>query len=127
MDYEPDNRRMGTNTETDSIKLKYLEKFIIDTKWKGIKLVFIISPYYSACSYDSYNAAKMLSEIYNVRLCDFFADKQYNTSKDYFSDSSHLNDTGARIFTKGIIFQLRHVAECRAYNTQQTYQEILPD
>ncbi len=127
MDYEPDNRRMGTNTETDSIKLKYLEKFIIDTKQKGIKLVFIISPYYRACSSDSYKPAKMLTEKYDVPLWDFYADKRYNTSKDYFSDSSHLNDTGARIFTKRIISRLRNTTECRTYNTQQTYQEILPD
>lgn len=101
MDYEPDAIQ-SVAVEADSLKLKYIEKLIVDTQQKGIKLVFMISPFYKASSSDSYDSVKELIKKYDVPFYDFYADEEMSRDKNLFSDPSHLNDKGARAFTEKV-------------------------
>ena len=101
MDYDP-NVVQSVEVEADSLKLKYIEKLIVDTRQRGIKLVFMISPFYKASSSDSYNPVKALVERYDVPFYDFYADEEMSHDKSLFSDPSHLNDKGARVFTEKV-------------------------
>ena len=106
MDYEP-HAAQAVDVEADSLKLKYIEKLIVDTRQKGIKLVFMISPFYKASSSDSYDSVKELIKKYDVSFYDFYADEEMSRDKSFFSDPSHLNDKGARVFTEEVAVILK--------------------
>ena len=106
MNYEP-NAMQSVDVEVDSLKLKYIEKLIIDTQQKGIRLVFMISPFYKASSSDSYDSVKKLAKKYDVSFYDFYADEEMSHDKSLFSDPSHLNDRGARFFTEKVAVILK--------------------
>lgn len=108
MDYEPKAQEPGKKVLTvDSLKLKYLEKLIMDTQTKGIRLIFMISPNYKAKSSVEFDAAKEIIARYGLPLYDFYSDEEISFDKSLFGDSFHMNDKGAQTFTRKIIPILR--------------------
>ena len=108
MNYEPKSANSTTEIKADSIKLKYIEKLIQDTQQKGIKLVFMISPFYNAKNTEAFEPVKKIIEKYNLTLYDFYSDEEITSNKNLFGDPSHMNDKGAQIYTKKIIPLLKH-------------------
>lgn len=68
----------------DSLKLKYLEKLIIDTQTKGIRLIFMISPNYKAKSSVEFDAAKEIIARYEVPFYDFYSDEEISFDKSFW-------------------------------------------
>lgn len=94
--------------EIEEKKLEYVKKFITLCEDNNIKLIFIYSP--------SYNrklpyGAKMIKEIAsknNVPFYNFVTDGKFNNS-ELFYDRTHLNEDGAKLYTKEIIGLLKKV------------------
>lgn len=90
----------------DSTKLKYIEKTI--TKFKNqARLIFVISPVIAATQTPSiYTPLYSLCKKYNITLLDYSA-SYFSLKREYWKDSAHLNDKGAKAFTKQFAFDLK--------------------
>lgn len=91
--------KVAKKIEIDEIKLYYMEKLIEECKGKT-KLLFVVSPYFFQENDTSvYAPIKELCAKHNVPFIEY--DKSiFNENKDLFSDSSHLNDKGATIYSQ---------------------------
>lgn len=99
MEYEPEItfKKAGT---VDSVKLGFFEKFLKCANERGISMVCCVSPSYKPQIDTAYYApVKELCDRYNIVFLDDMSDSEISSNKEYFQDSRHLNDTGARLFT----------------------------
>ena len=104
MDYEPEIKTEENKKTVDTLKLHYFEEFIQLTKNKNIELVCCSSPYYKAPLVDSnYEPIIQLCKKNNVPFLYYGACSGISDEKDLFQDRTHMNDTGARLFTSKLI------------------------
>lgn len=92
----------------DSLKYKYVEQLIVQTKIDGVPLVFIISPSID----DGYNDKEFeiafdLCEKYRIPILDNRHLDGFVNNMELFQDYTHLNHTGAIAYTKDIVKQIR--------------------
>ena len=98
------NERIGpTQTreeEFDDTMMNYLEKFIVSAQAHGVKVVVAISPHYSLGPFAFPTRVRNMLAIPGIQTIDFEG-PEYPEFEDYrlFHDTSHLNDTGARVFS----------------------------
>lgn len=90
--------------ELDSTSINLFDKFITDCKRDNIQLIFMYSPEYIERQHfvenrkDIMDLYKQCFNKYSVPVFDFSADSMsYN--KKYFYNASHLNKTGADLFS----------------------------
>ena len=97
-------------TEVDEVKIHYLEQLIKDANKVGTKVVFVVSPSWKDGNYDvgQYSIVKDLANKYGVPFWEY-TNSDIGRNSDYFEDSSHLNDKGARIFTKLICARINEM------------------
>ena len=100
--YKPQN----VGAEPDSVKLKYMKQLIKLSKEKGFKLVFTASPWYKANERTEFREIVKLSEAYHVPFICHYDDPVFCSDKSWFADTTHLNDTGAKEYTKQICHEL---------------------
>lgn len=81
-----------------------LNRFIDLTKENNVKLIFVRSPSLmlnpSYANSKSYKLIKEIAEEVGVPLLDFYDDKRFVGKYTLFKDRMHLNDEGARLFSK---------------------------
>lgn len=97
--------------DVDSVKMKYLIQLIKQTRERGIKLVFTISPWYKCPNDEEYKILSQLSEQYGIPLISHLKDERFIYNRTFFTDQSHLNDKGARKYTKTIVSELKKIIE----------------
>jgi hypothetical protein len=100
--YTPPSTLRKLDKEADKLKLYYLERLIQACKGKS-KLVFVASPYYGPNTYSSFKPLQKLCRKYDVPFYNFQDNGFYNKHPEWFYDTSHLNETGAKVWTKQII------------------------
>lgn len=90
--------------ETDKVKFFYLEQLLKEAKEKGTNVVFVVSPSWKGGLLESvaYYEVKELANKYNICFIDY-TNSVINDNPEYFEDSSHLNDAGARSFTEDFV------------------------
>lgn len=106
MPYEPEAAEENHVYEYDSLKLHYLEQLIKECQGKT-RLIFFASPLYHASDAVVYEPLKKLCEKYDVPFWNYYTDGEFVNTKDYFSDTSHLNETGATAYTKRIVGRIK--------------------
>lgn len=91
--------------EIDSLKLRYMNLFITLCNDNNIDLIFAVSP---ELEYDKnfYDYGREIANLNNIKLIDA-CDLSLFKDKSLFKDAVHLNDYGARIYTKWVVNQLR--------------------
>ena len=96
-----------TSIETDSVKLYYLEALIKEANEKGTQVVLVVSPTWMGgyLTSDAYFGIKSVAERYGVQFIEYI-DSDICNNPDYFEDSSHLNDKGARFFTEDLMSRI---------------------
>ncbi|MBQ4802007.1 hypothetical protein J8L88_04010 [Aquimarina sp. MMG015] len=79
-----------------------LKEFIDNSKSNKVDLVFVISPALRKIRSNNKSLALInkIADKEEIRVLDFSEDKNFNNQLDLFHDPSHLNDKGARYFTK---------------------------
>lgn len=82
-------------------KLMYLQKFIYDCKSNNIQLVMCYSPYYGQIVPKSIRIIEEMAAKNDVLFLNYGDDKCFQ-KPEYFQDASHLNDTGAKVYSKEI-------------------------
>lgn len=83
-------------------KLLYLQKFIDDCKANNIQLVMCYSPYYGQSVPKSIRIIEGMAKKNDVSFINYGDDVRFQ-NPEYFQDASHLNDTGARVYSKEIV------------------------
>lgn len=88
----------------DSNKINIFKNFVKDCINSNVKPYIIISPILIKYLYEdpSVNLARKIAKTYNVPVYTFLNDSSFfhNT---LFADGTHLNDTGAKLFTNKVI------------------------
>lgn len=96
---------MRCEGEIDSLKLKYIEKFI--DLAKGSQLFFVSSPIWYGMPLEHLAPVRNICKRRNIPFLDFSNDPKYVHNNTLFMDGKHLNDKGADEFTKDFIMALR--------------------
>ncbi len=99
MQYEPTQFEKEDSGIIDSLKIDYFEKFILSTKENNIALVCAISPRYRSVSSEKYRPVIDLCSRYDVPFFDCYGDTTISIHREFFKDASHMNNTGARLYS----------------------------
>jgi hypothetical protein len=93
-----------TRFDIDTTKIKIYESFIRDCIQSKIKIFIVSSPdYFIMKGIDKSNfIANKIAQKYNVKFLDYSHDTLFINNVGYFADISHLNGSGARIFSNVI-------------------------
>ena len=101
----PKKKSTEKTNECDSIKLKMMEEFISRMSQSETKLIVVASPKYGATSSKVFTPIKELCNLYNIEFWDYYNNPDFQ-KMEYFKESMHLNDNGAKVFTKCIAEKL---------------------
>lgn len=82
-------------------KLVYLQKFIDKCKNNNIELVMCYSPYFGRTIPTSIHIIEKIAKENNVPFLNYGDDIRFQKS-EYFQDASHLNNAGAKEYSKEI-------------------------
>lgn len=95
----------------DSVKLGLLEQLTEETSKKGTKLYFAISPRYFSTPPKAmptmYEPFAAMAQKYNVPLLDYEFVPGISDNPEMFVDKNHMNDEGARKYTRIIVEQVQ--------------------
>ncbi len=92
----------------DSVKLEYLERLIVEVQENDSRIVLVSSPYWKGHSRFDFSTIEALSDKYGVVFMNY-GDSSMSENPDYFADSMHLNDEGAKAFTEDLVLKLKSV------------------
>jgi len=92
-------------SSVDSLKLKYIEKFINLAQTNNIPIVFIKSPRLGAKDSDIIQPIKDVCSRYQVPFWDFRSNVLFQ-KPNLFCDHSHLNEEGARVFSRVVVEEI---------------------
>ena len=99
----PEKSKIG---RIDEVKMACLTKLIDETQSKGIKVVLVSSPYWKGYNDSDLSVIRKLAVEKGVLFIDY-ADSEIRNNSDWFADSMHLNDEGAKVFTADLIGKIR--------------------
>ena len=85
--------------EIDTNKLDYLQRFIAHCKERNIELFLIVSPAPSRVDNHYYAALKDLADRNGITFMDYHTSGLFLDHPEFFKDSQHLWDEGARLFS----------------------------
>lgn len=80
-------------------------------KEKGVDITLFVSPSFVLPSTRYKNSVKKLTTVandYGYNLLDYSDDVHFLSDSTLFKDVSHLNDKGARMYTKLVIFDIKN-------------------
>lgn len=89
----------GSNTESDPLKERYLRGFVQICEENGIRLLFVVSPYYGGGTFNVPSSLASLCDEYSIPLLNHFSDSTFVSDPSLFVDPGHLNERGASRFT----------------------------
>ena len=87
------------HTESDSLKIEYLSRFIRKCQQYNIQLILTVSPKYTRVKQERYEILKQLAQIHNIPFLDYHTTGLFLDHPEYFKDTMHLWDDGARRFS----------------------------
>ena len=94
----------------DNYKTQVLKRFIKCCKDNNIQLVIAVSPLYTNDSISIvFQPIFDVLSTYNIPIFNHSCDSNFNWKRKYFSDSCHLNDDGAKDYSKRIISELKTI------------------
>ncbi len=95
--------KVNEELEIDSFKLKYVEKMLVSSINQKVPIIMVASPKYGAVSSNRLDPVKEICKKYSVPFIDYYADSIFMQHKEWFKEPMHLNETGAREFSKRVI------------------------
>lgn len=93
--------------ESDRIKIQYLGQIIKEARQMGVSVVLVVSPSWKGGYYSKeiYAEIESVALKYGALFLDY-TDSIICYNPDYFKDSTHLNDKGARVFTEDLLLKI---------------------
>jgi len=110
----PDNK-------VDSMKTRYFEEFLAETRKANVEVFVVVSPFYGRWKIplEGLQWAKRYCNENGFFFRDYSQSPYYLSHREWFSDNSHLNDTGARIFTRMLCSDIKEDLAQRYIVSQQ--------
>ena len=101
----PSERTVSMPLDVD--KLFYLEQLTKEANNVGTRVMFVVSPSWKGgpFSLEAYAEVQEIARKYSA-YCFEYIDSSICINSDYFADSYHLNDKGARTFTNDIVTRI---------------------
>ncbi|MBO2523020.1 MAG: hypothetical protein CW336_04065 [Bacteroidetes bacterium] len=86
----------------DSLKIYWLERLASLKNDKNLRMVWVISPYFTPSVVDdkSLSIVNELASNYNIPLWNYYNDTSFVRKSELFVDASHLNNVGSREFSR---------------------------
>lgn len=97
----------------DGFKIKYVENLLLLAKHNNIPIVVVASPKYGVNSSIELEPVKQLCLRYEVPFLDFYAEEEFQKNKRLFKEPMHLNEVGARNFSKSIVVRIKELLPSR--------------
>ena len=101
----PEKSKLG---KIDEVKVACLTKLIDGAQSKGIKVVLVSSPYWKGYDDSDLGIIRKLAEGKCIPFIDY-ADSEIRNNPDWFADSMHLNDEGAKVFTADLVNHVKAI------------------
>src|SRR5690606_2211578 len=98
----PKDVRNNNDYKEDELLVQKFDSFIKTALKKGIKVLVIISPSLNHMKYNCKKTASQILANYNMQLYDYSEYKPTMRS-DLFYDRTHMNNSGAELFTQEIL------------------------
>lgn len=96
--------------EIDDVKLEYIRRFAEKCQARGVKLIVAISPYYFPTADEQLPSAVCeIFDVYDVSVLDHSEDRDFVGKRCYFSDTNHLNASGAEAYTRKIASEVKRI------------------
>jgi hypothetical protein len=112
-DLETAKKNMASyETDFDSLSIALFERYLGECKANNIKMIFVYPPEYIEGQKFVKNRESIIktyfdfSKKYDIPFLDYSHDT-LSTQKEYFYNSTHLNKSGAELFTNKLIKDLR--------------------
>lgn len=93
--------------ELDGLKLRHIEKIIDLAQSKNIPIALICSPKYGAKSSVIFQSVKEICRKNGVTFFDYYTDSYFLERSDLFKDPMHLNEVGAREYSKRVLVDMK--------------------
>lgn len=108
-DSKPVGEEFFKNYESIDATKEYCLRRLIETcQSKDIKLIFAESPYFQGASMEpSYPLVQDLCKEYNITYIDCVDLPSIVGHKEFFKDSSHMNEEAANMYTRYLVSQLK--------------------
>lgn len=96
--------------EIDTMKVHYFKLFVKDCIKSGVQLYIFLSPYYVKFLGNdlSLSLANDIAKSYSIPFYNFSIDSTFLSTPEIYADESHLNDSGAKLYTTEVINKLFH-------------------
>ncbi len=101
-------KRKDETLEVNENELKHLQDIFEWSKQYGFDLIVFDSPRY-LLNVENYKNITPLCEEYSIPCFDLSNDSLFLSHPEWFKDESHLNDTGAHIYSSQIIKVIKHI------------------
>lgn len=95
--------------DVDSMKMEYMDRFVNLCRKNGIKLVFTISPAYATIDKSVYRFITNYAEANDIPLLNYHSKGLFLDNPDYFRDSYHLWDEGAKEYSSIVASDLKRI------------------
>lgn len=92
----------------DSVKIKYLSKFIELCQDNNIKLFLMVSPKVADRPVGMKKELEIISRKHNIKIYDFYDDSDFVNNLSLFKDHDHLNYIGAELYTKKVVDSIKN-------------------
>lgn len=92
----------------DRERVKYLQAFIDKCKEKNIKLIFTFSPMYAVEKSNLFEVPNLLARKNNIPFLNYYDLKGITGHAEFYYDFGHLNDEGAKQYSRFIGGKLKH-------------------
>ncbi|MBR6746878.1 MAG: hypothetical protein IKL83_05825 [Muribaculaceae bacterium] len=109
IDYTPE-KECEHIEEWNPLKLKYFKKLIALCKQKNISLVVVYSPWLGKENSLSLTRLTELCDENDIPIIDYYGVEEFNNNPMLFQDASHLNDEGAKAYTKSVVGRIRRLS-----------------
>lgn len=110
--YEKPDTAGTEPVKIDERKFRYFERLMRDVTSRGIKVICFLPPhYYDTYHIQSHERAFALCKELNIPVINDYNDPYYKDKPELFGDKDHLNDRGARIYTKQLCNSIRNILD----------------
>ena len=93
----------------DEMKIGYIKRFVNICRKHNIKLIFTVSPLYERVDVDHYDILKSLAKQYGIPFLDYHTSGLFWNHPEYFRDTYHLWDKGARKYSSLFASDLKNI------------------
>lgn len=115
------------NYKLDSNKILIYESFIEDCLKAGVRLFVVSSPDFVKYNYQEKSniVAEQLAKKHNIKFLNYSNNSVFLNNSKYFADGSHLNDYGAKIFSRLIVNDIEK--DSIIINKENQYDVLIDD